>query len=1391
MGAGKLREEQENLQARNVQAGSRTCVRAARLSWLTLIVTSFVLAAAAIAPAGAGAAPPLLWQSQVGQTTPGARGIAADPVSGHVFVSDQAGTRIVELDVWGQLVKTWGWDVIASGPNDTVSGQFEICVPAEGDVCKAGIEGMGGAGQFNSAAGIAIDSAGNVYAAETGAPRRVQKFSPDGQFLLSFGGGVNQGGGTPANPGNICTAAHIANGDTCGAGKEGTGPSEFSGFFGAVKTVIAITPDDKVYVGDKDRIQRFNTAGEYQGQVNKVGEQVQQVAVDGAGFLYVSYEKAANVAKPNIRKLDPATGAEVCKFEAKAPRAIAVAPNGDVYAFDQETAEILRFNPECSGSSSPEEPPPLTPPVERFADDFAVISNGLATSSACGIDGVDVYHSNASPSFVRAYGPLPDPDICPPPQVPPAIVSQYAASVGTVSAVVEAQINPRFFEDTRYYVEYGTVDCAVGPCQRVLFPGATLTSEVTSSPLTASANLTGLEPDTTYHFRFVAESSGGGPVFGPDTTFLTYRPPASEPCPNEERRGSAAAGLPDCRAYEMVSPVDKNGGDIDAYFYEGFNASREFEGLDQSTPEGAKLAYTAATAFADPAGSPGVSEYIATRTEGGWTSESIDPPMRGGIANNPFAHDSQFKAFSEDLSSGWLKSESGLPLSAPGPVAGFQNLYRRDGASGEFTWLESSGPEPEPGVIPGLFLFPELQGFSADEGCAVFRVNDALTPEAPQGVTLPNTTLTILQLYLWCEGEGVRLVSVLPDGSPYEGDSTAGTEYYLGGAATNARGRTNTVENALSEDGSRVYWTTSSEAAPKLFLRVNADQPFSEFTEGSGDLSLLASGEGTISPGSATVTGLVTKAGAFAVGESISGGATKGGGAENVTIPAGATITAIGGSTLTLSAPAIGNAALKVTNLRSGSKQVTNLTTSAGTFSAGQPISGTGIPDGTKVTAVGASSLTLSAGVTIGIAANPAVGVALTASNDCTGPEAPCTVQVSPEAVDPKKPNEARFWTANPDGSRAIFSVTGGENAGNLYEYEYDAAKVEGKSTPIAGQTLGVAGASEDASRVYFASREVCSAAPNSEGALAQAGKANLYLYEEGESCAAGELAFVGTLAEEDVGGSLASVPRNHIARATPDGGHLVFVSAARLSDYDNTDVVSGKADREVYLYEAGGELRCASCNPSGARPAGADLGGGTLGTAAWIPGYQHELYGRRPLAEDGSRLFFNSVDALALRDVNGAQDVYQWEAPGTGTCSIASPTYSAQNGGCVDLISSGESPRDSEFVEASATGEDVFIRTESSFVPQDPGSVDIYDARVGGGFPAPLEPVACEGDACSTPPPPLYQTPASAGFQGPGDASPGKKPRCRKGKVRRKGRCVAKRKRHGGKAGTKRRSGR
>jgi hypothetical protein len=325
------------------------------------------------------------------------------------------------------------------------------------------------------------------------------------------------------------------------------------------------------------------------------------------------------------------------------------------------------------------------------------------------------------------------------------------------------------------------------------------------------------------------------------------------------------------------------------------------------------------------------------------------------------------------------------------------------------------------------------------------------------------------------------------------------------------------------------------------------------------------------------------------------------------------------------------------------------------------------------------------------------------------------------------------FQTATPDGSLAFFT-----RGGHLWRH--DAALEESTDLTPAGGVTGVLGASADGAHLYYATA------------------AGLHLHTGGEAT--------------QVAGPVDASnypPATGAARLSADGTRLVFRATAPLTGYDNADAVTGLPDSQVYLYDAAlDELTCVSCNPTNGRPSGPSSipgasanGEGPNATVAYKP---------RVLAAGGRRVFFDSRDALVLADTNADADVYQWEAEGTGSCARA--------GGCVSLISSGRAEGGASFADASADGADAFFLTDGSLVKSDPGSVDLYDARVGGGFPEPEEGIPCNGNACqgllSEPVDPPLNT-LLPGLGNPPVHYAGQKKPCKKGKVRRHGRCVKK----------------
>jgi hypothetical protein len=162
--------------------------------------------------------------------------------------------------------------------------------------------------------------------------------------------------------------------------------------------------------------------------------------------------------------------------------------------------------------------------------------------------------------------------------------------------------------------------------------------------------------------------------------------------------------------------------------------------------------------------------------------------------------------------------------------------------------------------------------------------------------------------------------------------------------------------------------------------------------------------------------------------------------------------------------------------------------------------------------------------------------------------------------------------------------------------------------------------------------------------------------------------------------------------------------------------------------------LECASCNPTGARPVGPSSFTTRLG-------YPEDLYRSRNLLEDGA-LFFDSSDALVPHAGDGRRNVYEYEQ------------------GQIHAISDVAGGSESFFMDASANGANVFFGTADQLLPQDTSNnVAVWDARVDGGFPVTVAPLACTtAEACRTASPPtpsVFGAPPSATFSGPGNLAP------------------------------------
>ena len=291
------------------------------------------------------------------------------------------------------------------------------------------------------------------------------------------------------------------------------------------------------------------------------------------------------------------------------------------------------------------------------------------------------------------------------------------------------------------------------------------------------------------------------------------------------------------------------------------------------------------------------------------------------------------------------------------------------------------------------------------------------------------------------------------------------------------------------------------------------------------------------------------------------------------------------------------------------------------------------------------------------------------------------------------------FQTAATTGGVAYFT-----QGGHLYRF----AAPSGPATDLTpgGGLLGVLGASDDGGVVYYLDGTGVHRWDGTTSPVADGADAGNY------------------------------PPTTGTARVSADGSRLLF-----LSDEDLTEFESFGAT-QVFLYSEPGTggssgLVCVSCNPSGERPEGDASIPGAIANGEFAGATQ--LYKPRVLTEDGSHVFFDSVDGLLPKDTNGEPDVFEWAAFGVSGCGLAK--------GCISPISSGRGKGGASFVDSSLDGSDAFFLTDESLFGPDPGGVDLYDARVTGGFPEPVPPLACEGDACQALPPKPEDPEPGTGF--------------------------------------------
>ena len=286
---------------------------------------------------------------------------------------------------------------------------------------------------------------------------------------------------------------------------------------------------------------------------------------------------------------------------------------GDVFVYDGKGAKniVYEFTKDGEYVTTFEHEFQNPGGMEIAVDNGANSPNGAL--NPFGVRYLFVPSHPGSVGHIFAFGPRTE--------CPPKVENPSFAEVTETEALLQAKVNPCHL-DTSYTIEYTTLQSfeAEG------FAGATFLKEgqisAGGAPVGLSAAVEGLSPGTPYRFRIVATNDLGSNEA--EAEFATY--PESGPvpsCPNAALRTGFSALLPDCRAYELVSPPDTNArslfgvGHLGTYF-----------ATDEASPAGDKISFRVEGGSLpgfEGTGSLDGDPYLASRGEEGWTTSQAGP----------------------------------------------------------------------------------------------------------------------------------------------------------------------------------------------------------------------------------------------------------------------------------------------------------------------------------------------------------------------------------------------------------------------------------------------------------------------------------------------------------------------------------------------------------------------------------------------------------------------------------------------------------------------------------------------------------------------------------------------------------------------------------------------
>ena len=599
--------------------------------------------------------------------------VGVDQSSHAIYVTDPGNRRVLKFDSTGNFVLMFGKAV-----NQTTGG--DVCTAASGNTCQAGTAGSG-SGQFTTPTFLAVDnstgpSAGDVYVSDTGTDL-VQKFDSSGHVIPTWGAlGQQDGSGTPYAEGtgwapfggqggiDVDPMGHlfvtvIETGALLEYSQDGTfreyGYACCGGFGFKVDSA------GSWYVSDSQRVIKvvpiFHSG-------NTLGPLTSTVPTTGFAFDLSSYELYQDIGTeiahysancdPTGGTCDPADS--FGSGQLFGPRGLAVdASSGTVYVANSTSNDVSVFGdvrPKVTtgppsnvnetsvtlnahidpagrgaitgcyfeygfdttyGATVPCVPDPASsPPGSNFTapTDVTATITGLSPGTR---EHYRVVVSNSADATTYT------PDQIFITTQPPAINGLASANLTATTADLNAQLNPNGL-DTTYRFEYGPTT-SYG--QSAPVPDGSLSASNADQAI--GVHLANLTPHVVYHYTLVA-TNADGTTTAPDHTFNFYPPD----CPNENVRQQTQANyLPDCRAYELVSPADAGGTQL---YPSGPNT-----GYAESP---SRLSFTGLWATIPNSGGEPLDQtgdlYVATRTGTGWVTRYVGlPSSQVAVAGGP------------------------------------------------------------------------------------------------------------------------------------------------------------------------------------------------------------------------------------------------------------------------------------------------------------------------------------------------------------------------------------------------------------------------------------------------------------------------------------------------------------------------------------------------------------------------------------------------------------------------------------------------------------------------------------------------------------------------------------------------------------------------------------